>query len=249
MIAKPTTEQILNDCSRELMEVVLPAVTDETVQVTIYMMDLVLRNAAVRAAHEIAWMTEEIAELEAFAGVRRSVDARRRSLHLDDVVERYRAAERGVLRGDGGGRRRRRRRAHQAGHRVARPACRARSRRSCAAGARSGADAVSPLDTVRMFMASIEARDLDYALAYVDQDIVYDNVPMQAVHGPDAVRATLQPFLDRCSQVEWIVHREAETDGVVFNERLDRFLIDGRWIEIAVSGCMGGSRRADLPVA
>ncbi len=67
MIAKPTTEQILNDCSRELMEVVLPAVTDETVQVTIYMMDLVLRNAAVRAAHEIAWMTEETAELEAFA--------------------------------------------------------------------------------------------------------------------------------------------------------------------------------------
>ena len=48
MIAKPTTEQILNDCSRELMEVVLPAVTDETVMVTIYMMDLVLRNAAVR---------------------------------------------------------------------------------------------------------------------------------------------------------------------------------------------------------
>ncbi len=95
---------------------------------------------------------------------------------------------------------------------------------------------MSPLDTVRMFMASIEARDLDYALAYVDQDIVYDNVPMQAVHGPDAVRATLQPFLDRCSQVEWIVHREAETDGVVFNERLDRFRIDGRWIEIAVSG-------------
>ena len=61
MIAKPTTEQILNDCSRELMEVVLPAVTDETVMVTIYMMDLVLRNCAVRAAHEIAWMTDEIA--------------------------------------------------------------------------------------------------------------------------------------------------------------------------------------------
>ena len=66
MIAKPTTEQILNDCSRELMEVVLPAVADETVAVAIYMMDLVLRNAAVRAAHEIAWMTEEIGELVLF---------------------------------------------------------------------------------------------------------------------------------------------------------------------------------------
>ena len=93
MIAKPTTEQILNDCSRELMEVVLPAVTDQTVMVTIFMMDLVLRNCAVRSAHEIAWMTEEIAALEAFTApgdaADASVDA---SLHLDDVVERYRQA-------------------------------------------------------------------------------------------------------------------------------------------------------------
>jgi hypothetical protein len=93
MIAKPTTEQILNDCSRELMEVVLPAVTDETVVVAIYMMDLVLRNAAVRAAHEIAWMTDEIGELEAFAGGATTAGADG-SLHLDDVVERYgRASE------------------------------------------------------------------------------------------------------------------------------------------------------------
>lgn len=91
MIAKPTTEQILNDCSRELMEVVLPAVTDETVAVAIYMMDLVLRNAAVRAAHEIAWMTDEIGELEAFAGGSGHPEANG-SLHLDDVVERYREA-------------------------------------------------------------------------------------------------------------------------------------------------------------
>ena len=93
MIAKPTTEQILNDCSRELMEVVLPAVTDQTVQVTIFMMDLVLRNAAVRAAHEIAWMTDEIAELEAFADSGAPTSAASgQSLHLDDVVEHYRSA-------------------------------------------------------------------------------------------------------------------------------------------------------------
>ena len=108
MIAKPTTEQILNDCSRELMEVVLPAVSDETVVVTIYMMDLVLRNAAVRAAHEIAWMNEEIAELEAFANGDGSAGDPSASLHLDDVVERYRQAsdafsiamERAVAAGD-----------------------------------------------------------------------------------------------------------------------------------------------------
>ncbi len=93
MIAKPTTEQILNDCSRELMEVVLPAISDETVKVTVMMMDLVLRNAAVRAAHEVAWMTAETTELNAFAGDAgaSSLDLDD-SLHLDDVIERYRQA-------------------------------------------------------------------------------------------------------------------------------------------------------------
>ena len=90
MIAKPTTEQVLNECSRELMDVVLPAVTDETVKVTVMMMGLVLRNAAVRAAHEIAWMVEEIDELEAFPNA--AAHAPAASLHLDDVVERYRQA-------------------------------------------------------------------------------------------------------------------------------------------------------------
>jgi hypothetical protein len=89
MIARPTTEQILNDCSRQLIDVVLPAVTDETVQVTVMMMDLVLRNMAKRAAHEIAWMTAEIDELSAYVGSGDAAVDRGESLHLDDVVERY----------------------------------------------------------------------------------------------------------------------------------------------------------------
>jgi len=90
MIAAPTTEQILNECSRELMEVILPAVDDQTVQVAIFMMDLVLRNAAVRAAHEIAWMTDEVAALDEFSGRTSETGGS----HLDEVVERYgRASE------------------------------------------------------------------------------------------------------------------------------------------------------------
>jgi hypothetical protein len=87
MISRPTTEQILNNCARELIEVVLPAVEDETVKVTVLMLDLVVRNAALRAAHEIAWMTEEIEALRDFAGA--SASAATASLHLDDVVQSY----------------------------------------------------------------------------------------------------------------------------------------------------------------
>jgi hypothetical protein len=89
MIARPTTEQILEDCSRQLLEVVLPAVSDETVQVTVMMMDLVLRNMAQRAAHEIAWMSAEIDELRRFVGEDRAPAGDADELHLDAVVERY----------------------------------------------------------------------------------------------------------------------------------------------------------------
>jgi hypothetical protein len=90
MISRPTTEQILNNCSRELTEVVLPAVEDETVKVTVMMLDLVLRNAALRAAHEIAWMTDEIAAMQEFAGAASRPAVA--SLHLEAVAEAYGAA-------------------------------------------------------------------------------------------------------------------------------------------------------------
>jgi len=106
VLSRPTTEQILLDCCRELMTAVLPALTDETAQVSVIMVETVLRNAAVRAAHEVAWMREETAEIESYAlavagqalspgadslraALKALADAPRDSLHLDDVVETY----------------------------------------------------------------------------------------------------------------------------------------------------------------
>jgi hypothetical protein len=103
MIGRPTTEQVLLDCSRVLMDDVLPAVADETTQVRLVMLEKVLRNAAVRAAHEIAWMREEVAAIDAFVrtvaaatgdeGLRASLDdlaeGPRNSLHLADVTDIY----------------------------------------------------------------------------------------------------------------------------------------------------------------
>jgi hypothetical protein len=86
------------------MTTVLPALTDETAQVSVIMVETVLRNAAVRAAHEVAWMRAETAEIESYtqavaeqapgadllrAALKALADAPRDSLHLDDVVETY----------------------------------------------------------------------------------------------------------------------------------------------------------------
>ena len=103
MLSRPTTEQILLDCCRELMTNVLPSLTDATAQVSVIMVETVLRNTAVRAAHEVAWMRDETADIEAYArevaaqapgttletGLAALAAAPRDSLHLDDVVETY----------------------------------------------------------------------------------------------------------------------------------------------------------------
>src|SRR5438128_10304817 len=106
MISRPTTDQLIADCCHELMEEILPALTDQTLQVRLAMAETVLRNAAVRAAHEIAWMRRETSELSSYA---HAVEARgasaqlsaallelarapHESLHLTDVVETYERA-------------------------------------------------------------------------------------------------------------------------------------------------------------
>ena len=103
MLSRPTTEQILLDCCRELMTNVLPSLTDATAQVSVIMVETVLRNTAVRAAHEVAWMRDETGDIEAYArevaaqapgttletALAALAAAPRDSLHLDDVVETY----------------------------------------------------------------------------------------------------------------------------------------------------------------
>ena len=103
MIVRPTTEQLLLDCCKELMQGVLPALTDQTAIVRIFMIEQVLRNAAVRCSHEIEWMTEEIPVVEAYGRtvmraaprddlaslLHRLEEAVNGRLDLDSVVERY----------------------------------------------------------------------------------------------------------------------------------------------------------------
>ena len=49
-------------------------------------------------------------------------------------------------------------------------------------------------------------------------------------------REALSGAIGRADRVEWIVTHQVVQGDVVMNERLDRFLVDGRWIEIPVAG-------------
>jgi hypothetical protein len=65
MITRPTTAQLLEVVRRELAERIAPVVTDPQAITSLQMVDHILRTMAVRADHEVGWMVEEIAAIEA----------------------------------------------------------------------------------------------------------------------------------------------------------------------------------------
>jgi limonene-1,2-epoxide hydrolase len=95
---------------------------------------------------------------------------------------------------------------------------------------------VTPVETVDAFIAAVERRDVESAVALMADDCVYDNVPMEAVTGPRAVADLLGPMITSCREVDWVVHRQVAQGDLVMNERLDRFSIGGRWVEVPVCG-------------
>ncbi len=95
---------------------------------------------------------------------------------------------------------------------------------------------MSGLDTVNAFMKAAADRDYDAAVSHLTDDIEYQNMPLPPVNGKDAVKATLDMLLANAEGSEWVVHRETESGNVVMNERTDRFLIGGTWMELPVAG-------------
>jgi hypothetical protein len=100
MMTQPTAARLLDVARQELGDHVLPALSDEQVAASVQMVQHILSTLAVRAEHEIAWMCEEVDQIEALARVvteppavaaalHRLSDAPLASLHLVDVTARY----------------------------------------------------------------------------------------------------------------------------------------------------------------
>jgi limonene-1,2-epoxide hydrolase len=95
---------------------------------------------------------------------------------------------------------------------------------------------MTPDDVVTALVRACEARDLDAVTALVTDDIEYDNVPIGKVFGPEGVRRVLSGGVtEAATEVEWVVHRQVCAGSTVMNERTDRFLVGGRWIEIPIA--------------
>ena len=95
---------------------------------------------------------------------------------------------------------------------------------------------MTPLEIVNTFMAAAATRDYDTALPLLTEDVEYHNMPIDPVVGRDAVREQLEFLLAQTTESEWVVHREVASGDTVMNERTDRFLVGGKWVDLPVAG-------------
>jgi len=93
-----------------------------------------------------------------------------------------------------------------------------------------------PEAIVREFCAAWSRRDVAELLAYFADDAVYHNVPLAPVAGKDGIREILNLFVPPAEAIDFEMLHLAARGDVVFTERVDRFTIGGRRVELPVAG-------------
>src|SRR3972149_6740306 len=89
---------------------------------------------------------------------------------------------------------------------------------------------------VRRFCEAFSRRTPDEILELFTEDAVYHNMPMPPVQGKAAIRTVLDMFLKPSESVEFIIPKIAVNDDVVLTERVDKFALGGKTVELPVAG-------------
>jgi limonene-1,2-epoxide hydrolase len=89
---------------------------------------------------------------------------------------------------------------------------------------------------VRDFCDAFKRRDVDEVLGYFTDDAVYHNMPLAPAQGTAAIRNVLEMFLKPATMVEFEILNISADGDVVLTERIDRFEIAGKKIELPVMG-------------
>ncbi len=89
---------------------------------------------------------------------------------------------------------------------------------------------------VEALLDAFRRNDLDGALALMDDDVVYQNVPFPADRGKPAVKRTLDAFGRFFTGFEVEVRHIAARDGVVLTERVDTLSGPLLYLDLPVCG-------------
>jgi limonene-1,2-epoxide hydrolase len=91
-------------------------------------------------------------------------------------------------------------------------------------------------DVVRDFCQAFSRCKVEELVDFFSDDAVYHNIPIDPVRGKAAIEATLRQFVDPNGSAEFEIKALACTGGTVLTERVDRFVLNGKRVELPVMG-------------
>ncbi len=89
---------------------------------------------------------------------------------------------------------------------------------------------------VTEFCRAWSRRNVDELMEYFTEDAVYHNIPVQPLTGKPAIANMLRAILQPATAIDWEVLNAAAGGDVVFTERVDRFEMGGKKVELPVAG-------------
>ena len=78
--------------------------------------------------------------------------------------------------------------------------------------------------------------DVEEIVSYFTEDAIYHNMPGPPIEGKAAIETILKGILAPTTWAEWEMLNIAETGDKVLTERVDRFDIAGKRVELPVAG-------------
>ncbi len=95
---------------------------------------------------------------------------------------------------------------------------------------------MNPEAVVRDFCAAFARCDVRELVDFFTPDAVYHNMPIAPVKGREAIENTLRQFVDPEGEAEFELRAVASSGSTVLTERVDRFVLRGKKVELPVMG-------------
>ena len=89
---------------------------------------------------------------------------------------------------------------------------------------------------VNEFCRTWSTLDIGKVMEFFTDDAVYHNIPLTAAKGKAEIRKTIDGFMPGTTKVEFKILSTASAGDLVFNERVDSFIVNGRPVEVPVAG-------------
>ncbi len=105
---------------------------------------------------------------------------------------------------------------------------------------------MDPENVVRNFCEAFARQDIEELLDYFAEEAVYENVPIGAATGKEAIRTTLQQFVVPGNEAKFEIVQLASNGSAVLTERIDHLTIGGKQVSLRVMGTFEVSKDGKL---